>query len=187
MDKFNPDVYKKHVKEAKLYLRRYTRHSKDAADARNKVADIAIKVRRYYKLVAFAQDIGLNYNTLHSWMSERERPVKSIIKEEGDDLDKSALRRTLKQISKDDTPEKAQAIYTKEKNKSKEDITVDNILYFMDDAMFSICNKFVLEKLDQQRLHTIYLACLAITKKLMEHFNQKGDLNERPKEEIRTS
>lgn len=162
--------YTKCVREAKRHLEAYNKVNIEANRIRNKIADIAISIRRTHKLTVFASDVGIKYTTLFNWVNERESNVKTLVEKQGTFIDRGALNRTLKRIDRDTPAEKVEQIYNRERSKSREDVQLAGYASDAKSMRFRLCSEWDLQKVDEDDLMEVYVNVGLIVIKLMDHY-----------------
>ena len=182
---FNPKKYKNSIAACKQAIKTYNQRSKQAKQARMKVAKICISLKRMCRITVIAKDIDLGYTTLQSWITEYERAnndaIVAIVSKEGDKINRAALNRTLIGVGKDSTPKEIKDTYRKEKNKAEDDIRLDYLVKQMHKVNFSICSELVLAKVDQEHLSTLKILCSEVVEKINKHMGaSRGKSNTRP-------
>jgi hypothetical protein len=176
---FNEKRYKSSVLSAKQALKVYNQRSVEAETARNKVAEIALRIRPMCKLTKFSVDIGLKYSTMMQWVSDREKTTKIIDakKSASSPINQEVVSRVIKKIGKNTTKKKIKEIYELENRKAPEDIELENNLNILLKIKHNICHSFSLEKMDQELLVNFYRINSDITDKLDIYFGVKDEGN----------
>lgn len=171
----NETIYKQLVSKAKNLL-------KTRQDLKYEIAKIALKVcdirvggktgAQDYTLVRFADDIGMNANTLHRWKREYELVVSKIKEKKPV---RKALEGTLKRVDKNTPPATVQGIYQEEVKKfqTEDDYLLHDHLKRLKNIDFSINHSFDLSRLDQDTLVWCMQIARSIADGLQDHFDGK--------------
>lgn len=175
----NENVYKQLVAKAKGLLKARQELKYEIAKIALKVCDIRVGGKtgaQDYTLVRFAEDIGMNPNTLHRWKREYELVVSKI--KENKPVRK-ALEGTLKRVNKDTPASEVKIIYQEEVKKfqTDDDYLLHDHLKRLKNIDFSINHSFELSKMDQDTLVWCMQIARSIADGIQDHLDGKRKKN----------
>jgi transposase-like protein len=102
-----------------------------------------------YTVTKFANDIGVNPNTLHRWRREYSLVISKI--QESGKVNRKALENTLKRVGRETDKKEVSRIYQAEKEKLKtpEDYQFADIIKRLKNIDFAINHSLVLSKINK--------------------------------------